>query len=206
MGMNCFYERFISEFERRILFSMKLLLIRHGEIPSNINKIYAGTSSEGLTERGLAQAKEIADILLHYKIDALYASPVYRAFQTAQIIGETIGKDVRIDAAFREIEMGPWEGLSEKEVAQTYPKEWQIWMSKPAELKVAGREMLDQLLNRVLKGVRNLYQSGNDKAVVVVTHVAVIRVLLLWHEKKSLNLYKTIHIPNAEVFELNIDS
>lgn len=39
---------------------------------------------------------------------------------------------------------------------------------------------------------------------MVVTHVAVIRAMLLWQEKKSLNFYKKIDVPNAGIFEIGI--
>lgn len=183
---------------------MNLLLVRHGEIPSNVNKVYAGTSSEGLTEKGLVQAREVSAKLKSCNIDLLYSSPIRRAVQTAEIIGKATGNNVLIENAFQELKMGPWEGLSEKEVADKYPEEWQVWNTSPAELRLPGRETLKELQERVVSGVKNIYKGCGDKNVVIVTHVAIIRVLQLWHEKKSLNLYKTIHVPNADIFQIEI--
>ncbi|MBI5664159.1 MAG: histidine phosphatase family protein [Nitrospirae bacterium] len=184
---------------------MNLLMIRHGEIPSNVNKVYAGRSPESLTRSGVLQAIQASEKLKGYKIDALYSSPIQRALETAQIIAEKVGVDLRVDGSFRELEMGPWEGMSEDDVARLYPNEWSVWSHKPAELKLPGRETLDELLARVLAGIRNLYQDDPANNTVIVTHVAIIRVLLLWHERMSLNLYKTIHVPNAKVFEIVLD-
>lgn len=184
---------------------MKLLLVRHGEILSNVNKVYAGESSEGLTERGLIQAKKVSEELKNHSVHTLYSSPIKRAIQTAEIICEKIGIDIVIENAFREMELGPWEGLSEKIIPEIFPKEWQIWQNRPAELSLRGRETLEELLKRVLKGIKNIYKNSANKTVVIVTHVAIIRVLLLWHKNMSLNLYKTIHIPNARVFKIKIN-
>ena len=184
---------------------MNLRLVRHGEIPSNIRKIYAGRSAEKLTAKGREQALQTAQKLTNVEVSALYSSPVERAIQTAGIIGDVIGMKYEIDNSFRELEMGPWEGLSEAEVASRYPQEWKIWNTRPAELKLQGRETLNRLLERVLEGVRRIHAVGGERTSVVVTHVAVIRVLLLWHAGESLNLYKTIHVPNAAVFDLEID-
>jgi alpha-ribazole phosphatase/probable phosphoglycerate mutase len=180
-------------------------MIRHGEIPSNVNKVYAGRSPEPLTERGVRQAKEVSDELKKYNVGALYSSPIQRALQTAQIISEGIGMDLMAEDAFREIEMGPWEGMSEKDIAEKNPEEWDLWNRNPAELKLAGRETLDDLLQRVLTGVRRIPREMAGQNVVIVTHVAIIRVLMLWCSRKSLNLYKTIHVPNAEIFEIDLD-
>ena len=171
---------------------------------SNVKKIYAGTSDEGLTEKGVIQAKQVADKLKNYKIHSLYTSPVKRAFETAIIIGKVIDKESIVDTAFREMKMGPWEGLSESEVAQMYYEDWNTWNNRPAELRLPGRETLAELRDRVLKGIRGISRETINHNVVIVTHVAIIRVLVLWHSGRSLNLYKTIHVPNAEIFEINI--
>ena len=184
---------------------MNLLMIRHGEIPSNVNKVYAGRSIERLTQKGVQQARQVSDKLKSHKIEALYSSPIHRALQTAQILSEVVGVDPIVYDSFRELEMGPWEGMSEADIAREYPEEWGIWNSDPASLRMEGREPLDILLERVLTGVRDIYKDHSDGNAVIVTHVAIIRVLLLWHAGKSLNLYKTINVPNAGIFELGIN-
>ena len=185
---------------------MNLILVRHGEISSNVMKVYAGRSSEELNERGIKQAHEVADKIDAYNVNSLYSSPVIRAVQTAQIISNKIGKDNIIEENFREIEMGPWEGLSEEKITELYPLEWGIWQKFPVSLNLPGRETLNELLHRVLTGVSKIHDNNIDQTVVVVTHVAIIRVLLLWHAQRSLNLYKQVYVPNAEIFEVNIET
>ncbi len=184
---------------------MNILMVRHGEIPSNVEKVYAGKSAERLTPKGVAQAEIVAGKLKDLHLRALYSSPIQRAIQTAEIIGKKSSKDVIVEDAFRELELGPWEGMSENDIAQKYPEEWAVWNSNPAELKLPGREMLHELMARILEGLKHIYQNAEKQNVVIVTHVAIIRVLLLWHENKSLNLYKTIHVPNAEIFKIEIN-
>jgi broad specificity phosphatase PhoE len=167
---------------------MNLFLVRHGEIVSNIKKIYAGTSDEGLTRKGRYQAEQVAKVLKNKHIQTLLTSPVQRALETAQIIGR-----------------GPWEGKSESRVSRVWPREWHIWNQRPAELKLPGRETLDELLRRVLKGVRQIRRHAKDGNHLIITHVAVIRVLLIWHAGESLNSYRSIPVPNAKVMELEIN-
>ena len=185
---------------------MNLLLVRHGEIPSNINKIYAGISPEGLTSNGLIQAEEVAEKLKSCNIHHLYSSPIQRARQTAEIIGKRIHRSVVVKDAFREMELGPWEGLAEDDIVKKYKEEWKIWQNRPDELQLPGRETLEDLLKRVLTGVSKIYLDMAGRNVVIVTHVAIIRVLRLWHAKKSLGLYKAIHVPNAKIFRMEINS
>jgi len=180
------------------------MMVRHGEIPANVNKIYAGTISEQLTPRGIRQTEEIADKLKSCNVHSLFSSPIPRAIQTAEIISKKIGKDLVIDHTFREMELGLWEGMSENDIARMYPEEWDTWLSRPAKLKLPGRETLDELLKRVLRGIQRIYHEANDRHIVIVTHVAIIRVLSLWHENKSLNHYKKFHVPNAEIIDIRI--
>jgi broad specificity phosphatase PhoE len=185
---------------------MKILMVRHGEIPSNINRVYAGKSSEKLTEKGLCQAKAVSDILKNYNVNALYSSPMRRTLQTSLIISRNIGVKIKVEKAFKEMVLGAWEGLSEEIISQLYPKEWHIWQTSPEKLNLSGRETLSELLTRVLTGVRNIYLNMSNSTIVIITHVAVIRVMKLWNVQKSLCLYKTIHVPNAKIFEINIDT
>jgi broad specificity phosphatase PhoE len=62
------------------------------------------------------------------------------------------------------------------------------------------------LLRRVLSGVRRIYRQAEDGNCLIITHVAVIRVLLIWSAGDSLNSYRTISVPNAEIFKIKIDS
>ena len=185
---------------------MDLILVRHGEIPSNIKRVYAGRSPEYLTDRGIRQAEEVSARLSNLNIDVIYTSPIRRAVQTAEIINAQLNVALEINNAFRELEMGPWEGMSETDVAREYPEEWDTWNKRPAELRLPGRETLDELLRRVISGIQGLYLEKERKHAVLVTHVAIIRVILLWKAGKDLNLYKTIHVPNVATFTVSLDT
>ncbi len=183
---------------------MNLFLVRHGEILSNLRKVYAGRSSEPLTERGGQQAYETAKKLGSMNIHALYTSPMKRAIETAEIIGSVIGKEYKIMDELREMKLGQWEGMSESEIAQLYPKKWELWLTRPAELILPDRETLDEILRRSLNGIKKIIDNHLGQNIVIVTHVAIIRVLLLWHKKMDLSLYKTVNIPNGRIFKLEI--
>jgi len=184
---------------------MKCYFIRHGEIESNRKKIYAGWSEEALTSRGESQAEEVAKDLISCEIDRIYTSPLKRAHQTAEIIGNVLGKSPIIEESFKELRLGLWQGMHEDEVARQYPEEWRLWNTRPAELVLGGRETLHEMLDRVLAGLRKIKLKQNCTAVLVVTHLALIRVLLLHTQKMDLNLYRTISVPNAKIFEIEID-
>lgn len=101
------------------------------------------------------------------------------------------------------MKMGPWEGLSEQKVIQKFPREWKIWNSKPSELKMTGRETLNEIQGRVLQAVKKIYDRSESLKILAVTHVALIRVLIIHYNRLCLDDYRKIDIPNASVYFLN---
>lgn len=183
---------------------MRLFFARHGEIPANIRKIYAGRSSERLTIKGRKQADEIGRTLAQQDIEAVFHSPLMRTTETAKIICQHMVCEPIADDSFIELKMGPWEGLAEHEIASLYPDEWQLWNGRPADVFIEGRETLRQLRQRVLAGVRAIIVNNPSlKTVLVVTHVAVIRVIILSVENRNLNQYKQIPVVNCGTFCFN---
>ena len=186
---------------------MKWYFIRHGEIDSNRKKIYSGRSEEALTETGRRQVKAACCKLSKVDVDAIYCSPLVRTRQTADIIADELNwtTPIHIDECFNELKMGPWEGMAESEVEKQFPNEWAIWNSTPANLSIEGRETLQELQSRVTQGMRNIRQKNNYESVLVVTHVAIIRVLTLLARGMDLNQYKSISVGNAKIFEIELD-
>ncbi len=181
---------------------MKWYFVRHGEIEANVKKIYAGWSEEGLTRKGRQEAAEAAKILAHFNIDSIYTSPLTRAVQTAKIIGNVLNIQPVPEDNFKEMRLGIWEGKSEEEVQRDFPGEWKIWNTMPAELVLEERETLHEFLERVLRGIQKIRERDADGSALVVTHVAIIRVLLLHSQGRDFNLYRTIPVGNGEIFHL----
>ncbi len=185
---------------------MDWYFIRHGEIDSNRRKIYSGRSEESLNSTGREQVKATCDELSNLQIDAFYSSPLNRTRQTADIIAGQLGRtnSIHVDECFNELKMGPWEGMPEEDVARQFPEEWATWNKSPDSLAIDGRETLLELQNRVLQGMREIERTGNHGSVLVVTHVAIIRVVTLFARDASLALYKSIDVGNAKVFRFSL--
>ena len=181
---------------------MGFYCVRHGEIASNVQRIYAGWSEESLTSRGRQQARDAADKLISIGIEGIYCSPLRRTMETAEIIGSLLGLKPQPEEGFKELKMGPWEGKSEDQISREFPHEWQIWNTRPAELAVPGRETLAELQERTLSGIEKLKAKRPWRNLLIVTHVAIIRVLLMHCQTMDLNLYRTISIPNGQIFHL----
>jgi alpha-ribazole phosphatase len=183
---------------------MNWFFIRHGQINSNLNKVYSGRSDEPLNSEGLKQAYQAVDLIKSKAIDRVISSPLARTGQTANIIASANGLKMSFDPAFNEMKFGPWEGKSESSIQQGYPLEWKLWNSSPQQLRLPGRETLQQLQQRVVERMHNISLHGQAKNILVVTHVAVIRVALLYAQQRPLSEYKSVTVDNCQLFPVSL--
>ncbi len=194
-----------------------IYFIRHGEILSNKEDVYAGWSDEELTPEGEQSARRMGEKLSEVGIEALFSSPIRRAVQTAELINLDLGKELITEPGFKEIKMGPWEGLRIKDIEGLFPEEFELWMTRPGDLVIEGRDTLGELQARAVAGVEKVIMKAVGKVkekgkvketgtsvVLVVTHVAIIRVLFLYYNGRPLNDYKKINVPNLSVFKLTL--
>ncbi|MDR7483057.1 MAG: histidine phosphatase family protein [Armatimonadota bacterium] len=181
---------------------MRIYLVRHGQTASNLEGRYAGRSKEPLTPTGVAQARRAAERLRPFGIASLWTSPIARARQTAEIIGQMLGVPVVLDDGLTEMAMGPWEGLVEEEVAARYPADFQVWQERPSALRLPGRETLAAVQARALDAVQRIGERTGAQPAVAVTHVALIRCLYLFARGLPLDSYKTVDVPNTAMFLL----
>lgn len=157
----------------------RLYLLRHGETEWNIKRITQGSTDIKLTSRGLNQAQSAANRLVNEEIDYIYASNLSRAYETARIIGETLGINVETDKGIREMNFGGWQGLSVEDLKSRYPKEHIVWRSEPHKWSLEGAETLLQVQERTLETVNSLRKKHPNKNVLLVSHGAAIKALLL---------------------------
>src|SRR5439155_24499614 len=94
----------------------ELLLVRHGETDWNREGRWQGQADTPLNDVGRAQARELADALAGERLEAIYASDLRRAYETAEIVGARLGLPVTSEPALRETDVGSWSGLAHDEL------------------------------------------------------------------------------------------
>src|ERR1035437_5892718 len=87
-----------------------LYLVRHGETEWNVQKINQGQSESFLTEKGIGQAKETAEILKDISFDAIFSSDLDRTYRTAEIIKLDRELIIQTSKLLRERSYGSFEG------------------------------------------------------------------------------------------------
>ncbi|MCU1484743.1 MAG: fructose-2,6-bisphosphatase [Actinomycetia bacterium] len=143
----------------------RLLLVRHGESEWNASGRWQGWADPPLSELGQLQAQVAAKGV--GAMDAIVASDLQRASATAEIIAGELGVGpVIVDAALRERDAGPWEGMTRHEIEAAYPG-----FIESGE-RPEGYEDDESVLDRVVPALRTLEAAG--ESVLVVTHGGVI--------------------------------
>ena len=137
-----------------------LLLVRHGETDWNADGRLQGQTDRPLSEYGRRQARRLADELADEHFDAIYASDLSRARETAEIVGERLGLPVLLDPDLREKDWGTWEGLTPVERDRV-------------EFVGESTEAHQERMLRALRRVSERHPDGGR--VLVVTHGGSIR-------------------------------
>ena len=155
-----------------------IILVRHGECEGNIKGMFRGRTDFPLNERGLIQARDLAQELKKFSLKHIYTSPLSRARQTAEAISQECGIEVKVEEQFNNIELGSWEGRFKNEIAELYPKEWELWINNPEKLRVEDMETLYDVQMRTKACLDSLVSKHDGETLAVVTHRAVLKPLI----------------------------
>jgi probable phosphoglycerate mutase len=160
----------------------RVLLVRHGQSEWNALGRWQGQADPPLSELGRAQARAAAQSL--GALDAIFASDLLRAAETAAIIAEQLGVGpVIIDDDLRERDAGEWSGLTREEIHERFPgylpdDRHRAFAPDGGEPKrPPGWEPDDALRTRVLRALTRIHDAVPDGDVLAVTHGGVIYVL-----------------------------
>ena len=155
----------------------EIILARHGETEWNVGEIFRGRVDIALNETGMKQAELLAEYLSASKIDAIYSSPLKRALGTAEAIASHHQIGVEITPGLIDLDFGKWQGLSHREVKNTYRELFVEWISHPDKVKMPAGESLDDVRKRALCLVDDV-AARYEGTVVLVSHRVVNKVLI----------------------------
>lgn len=156
----------------------RLYLIRHGQVANHHEFRYNGHSDVDITETGLRQMERLAEFLAGEPIKAVYSSDLKRAVKGALIIGNALGLGPQKLAAFRELNLGRWDGLTRDEATERFPEDADFSFKDLANSRVKGGESLKDLRKRVLPALDGLIERHGGEALCLVLHGGVNRVIL----------------------------
>ena len=181
-----------------------LLLVRHAQTMSNITGKYAGWIDEDLNNEGLRQAQQLAERLKSWRIDSIYSSPLKRAYHTAEIIAAAHSLSVNTLEELGEIRMGAWQGLSAAQIEARFPEEWKQWRSDPSALVIPEGESIAQVQKRAILALERITEANQEYQVLVVTHDAIVKLLIAYCLSVSPSIYRRIETVNSSLTVIKI--
>lgn len=184
-----------------------LLMIRHGQSITNINKAFTGQYDADLTELGYKQAEKAAEFIIeNFIVDEIYSSDLKRAYNTAKEVAKRINKDIIDSKNLREIYAGPWQNMKYSDIKESYPEYYEVWMNDIGKSKCPEGESVGELADRVMKELRMIAESNMNKTILIATHATPIRILQTISEKGKLDEMSNVKwVPNASLTALRYE-
>lgn len=167
----------------------RVVLVRHGEAVCNVAGVVGGEAGcRGLTARGRAQAGALAARLRASGelagVDALYASVLPRAVETAQIVAPALDRwrdgpplAIAEDCGLCELHPGDADGLDWATFSERYGEP--DWDRDPTNLLAPGGESWSGFVRRASDGVARVADAHPGRLVVIFCHAGVVEATLL---------------------------
>src|SRR5437667_2820106 len=156
----------------------RVFMVRHGATVLSAEDRFAGATDVALSDEGREQTRRLAQRLSHEKITAVYASPLGRTVETAQILAVPHKLEIQTRDGFREINHGRWEQMTRREVEAKFPEEAAAWEKDPYTFAPAGGESGLAVTARALPALIELVRDHPGENILIVSHKATIRLLL----------------------------
>ncbi len=169
-----------------------LYLVRHGETEWNRRHRIQGSTDIPLNDTGRAQAARTGRLLARRQWDGIYSSPLSRAFETATIVANVVGLGTPESVPeLAERNFGEAEGLTGDDVMRKFP----------GTMPVPGRESREDVALRVMPVLERIAATEPGRHVIVATHGAVIRTVLL---AVNASIDRSVPITNGSVHSFQL--
>jgi broad specificity phosphatase PhoE len=173
-----------------------ILLARHGETADNVPPARVmGSRDPPLSERGREQARGLARAVGGDGIRALYTSDLLRATETAAIVGEQLGLELRVDPRFAESDRGRWEGRLIRDIEREEPEAWRAWLRAGDGFSFPGGESLREHLDRVAAALDDV--TAGALPALIVCHGGTIRCAFAARRDRGLDAFHELDVPNT---------
>ncbi|MEW6233029.1 MAG: histidine phosphatase family protein [Chloroflexota bacterium] len=185
----------------------ELLLARHGQSTFNADNRIQGWEDSMLSDQGRMEAWSLAERLRGYpNVVALYSSPLVRARQTADIVGQALGLPVIDHPGLREINFGIVSGLTLPEFATRHAELYRLWREAGDDpyFRWPGGERRIDFHRRVLAAMEEIIGAVGTGAAVVITHGGSLRAYLAYAVAKNVNNWRAYDLANASLTHLEI--
>ena len=180
----------------------RVLAVRHGETAWNVDGRIQGQLDVPLNEMGRWQVHRLALALADERVDAVYASDLLRAMQTAQAVARGCAEPIVADAGLRERGFGVFEGLSFAQINERWPELAERWRRRDPEFGAPGGETLNQFYARTIATATRLAEAHPGETIALVSHGGVMDCLYRAAARVALDAPRSWQLGNAAINRL----
>ena len=156
----------------------RIYLIRHGEIEGASEGRLIGRTDVSLSAHGHEQAQKLAEAMADRQFTAIYSSDLQRARMTAEPIADRKGLELIQDSAWRELNVGDWDGRTMKEINDESPELVKQLFADPTSFQYPGGESFPSFIVRIQKSLTDLLAAHANDDIALVTHGGVCRTII----------------------------
>jgi len=175
-----------------------VLLVRHGQTPTTGKLLPGRAPGLHLADVGREQAQRAAErIAALTTVDAIYASPLERARETAAPIAAARKLKVQIDKGLLECDFGDWTGAELKHLMKL--PEWNTVQRAPSTFTFPGGESFTAMQNRIVGAIDRLRAKHPGGTIVCVSHADPIKAAVAHAMGTHIDLFQRIVISTCSV-------
>lgn len=152
----------------------ELVVVRHGETVWNLEGRQQGHLDSPLTALGVRQSEPVASALAGSALDAVYASDLRRAVQSADVIAGALALPVVTDPRLRERNLGVLESRTIAEFQREQPEVYRLFRSDDPDYVIPGGESARQRHVRCVACADEIARKHAGRAVLIVAHGGVL--------------------------------
>jgi len=175
-----------------------VLLVRHGQTPTTGKLLPGRAPGLHLADAGVQQAQRAAERIASLaKVDAIYASPLERARETAAPIAAARGMKVAIDKGLLECDFGDWTGAELKNLMKL--PEWGTVQRAPSTFTFPNGESFTAMQNRIVGAIDRLRAKHQGGTIVCVSHADPIKAAVAHAMGTHIDLFQRIVISTCSI-------
>jgi len=168
-----------------------IYLLRHGEVDSSRPRRFLGQTNIPLNESGINQAKQVGLALTDISFKQVFSSPLSRAMLTAELVSGRPQSEIQPIAAFQEINLGAWEGLTATDVQKKFPGGYEARGDNIGTFRPQDGESFADVAARTLPALQEIVCKKTGP-ILIVAHAGVNRALLASVQHTPLDQLLTI--------------
>jgi len=175
-----------------------VLFVRHGQTATTGTTLPGRAPGLHLADAGREQATAVAGRIAELdRVDAVYASPLERARETAAPIAAARQQKVRTDRGLLECDFGDWTGASLRRLMRK--REWRTIQRAPSTFRFPGGESFPEMQHRMVTTLERLRDAHRGRTIVCVSHADPIKAALAHALGTHLDLFQRIVISTGAI-------